>query len=305
MKKTIASFEKELTGVAGLAQSSVETYVSSVTAFCEFAGKTCNVDPFEATGHHLLDWFSSIRNTIGASRLRQHQFAIKKFFSFLEKRGVIHKNPAKSLPRIGMKNSGKHTAVSAGSVFKLLGAVDRTTWLGARNHLIIAMLWCLGLRISELTKLTVGSFEPHYEPKSRIGLLRVRGKNQKQRALFVVDALHDELCGYLTLRESPKGREQPLFPVNLQQNTPLSTNRIQKFFKEYTKLAGLTEHITPHRLRHSFATEMYRQKVPITAIQGMLGHTRKAETSVYVHVPDKMKNRALAQLAIFGGEPCR
>jgi integrase/recombinase XerD len=299
MKKLIALFQKELLQVAGFAESTVDTYSSSVAAFCEFADNTCDIDPLAARGRHLLDWLQTIKAGISRSRLRQHQFAIKSFFAFLDKRGIIEKNPATALPRLGAKYGDKHTSVSPAEVFKLLDAVDCTTWLGKRNHLIVAMLWCLGLRISELTGLTVGSFEPDHDPENSIGLLRVRGKNKKQRALFVVDVLYDELRDYLADPRSPKEKNQPLFPI--EHGKAISRCRIQKFFQEYARKADIQVHVTPHRLRHSFATEMYRLAVPFSAIQAMLGHTRKAETAVYVHVPDGMKKQALAEVAIFGG----
>ena len=129
MKKILAAFQKELLDVAGLAESTVQTYLSSVVVFSEFAHKTCNITALDAAGHHLLDWFGSIKGGISASRLRQHQFAIKKFFSFLEKRGMIDKNPAKALTRLGEKSGEKNTAVSADTVFTLLAAVEQTSWL--------------------------------------------------------------------------------------------------------------------------------------------------------------------------------
>jgi integrase/recombinase XerD len=303
MKKLIALFQKELLDVAGFAEDTVQTYSASVAAFCDFAEGTCDIHPLAAKGRHLLDWLQTIKTGISRSRLRQHQFAIKNFFAFLDKRGCIEKNPAAALPRIGAKYGDKHTAVSPHVVFKLLDTIDRTSWLGKRNHLIVAMLWCLGLRISELTRLTVGSFEPHHDQKNKIGLLRVRGKNKKQRALFVVGTLYDELCAYLADPGSPKQKKQPLFPI--EQGTAISRCRIQKFFQEYARKADLLVHVTPHRLRHSFATEMYRMKVPISAIQAMLGHTRKSETAIYIHIPAAMKKQALAEVAIFGGASCR
>lgn len=303
MKKLVALFQKELLEVAGFAESTVETYSSSVTAFCEFAENTCDIDPLAARGSHLLDWLQTVKKGIGRSRLRQHQFAIKNFFAFLDRRDIVGDNPAAALPRIGARHGDKHTAVPADTVFKLLDVIDRTTWLGKRNHLIVAMLWCLGLRIGELTGLTVGGFEPHHDPENRIGLLRVRGKNKKQRALFVVGILYDELCDYLAEPEFPRRKDQPLFPI--ESGKAISSCRIQKFFQEYARKAGLEVVLTPHRLRHSFATEMYRLGVPFSAIQGMLGHTRKSETAIYVHVPDDMRKQAMAKVGIFGGASCR
>jgi integrase/recombinase XerD len=102
------------------------------------------------------------------------------------KRGIIAKNPAEPLPDRRKHPSDKHQPLAAEQLFRLLATVNRDNWLGRRNHLIIAMLWCLGLRISELIGLTIASFEPDHAPDNRIGLLRIKGKNQKQRALFVV-----------------------------------------------------------------------------------------------------------------------
>jgi integrase/recombinase XerD len=303
MKKIIALFQKELLDVAGFAEDTVTTYSSSVAAFCDFAVNCCGIDPVAAKGCHLLDWLQSIKKGISRSRLRQHQFAIKNFFAFLDRRNIIERNPAAALSRIGAKYGDKHTAVPANTVFKLLDTIDRDTWLGKRNHLIVAMLWCLGLRIGELTRLTVGSFEPHHDPKNSIGLLRVRGKNKKQRVLFVVGALYDELCCYLAEPESPGRKDQPLFPV--ESGKAISSNRIQKFFGEYARKAELEVALTPHRLRHSFATEMYRLGVPFSSIQAMLGHTRISETAIYVHVPDDMRKQAMAKVNIFGGASCR
>ncbi len=81
MKTLLATFQKELLGVAELAESTVRTYLSSVVAFSGFADKTCNIDPLDTAGHHLLDCLVSIKHGISASRLCQHQFAIKKFFA--------------------------------------------------------------------------------------------------------------------------------------------------------------------------------------------------------------------------------
>jgi site-specific recombinase XerD len=303
MKIYIEQYKKELLDVAGFARSTVNTYSSSIISFCDFAGKSCHIDPIDAQGKHLQSWLEILRPTISRSRLRQHQYGLKSFFAFLHKLGIISKNPAEPLPHLKKKSSRKIEPISAKEAFRLLAAVDRSNWYGKRNHLMFAMLWCLGLRISEMTGLQVKSFEPEHDPANRLGLLRVRGKNKKQRALFVVDTLYDELCSYLKDPQSPQGKDNPLFPVN--QIKAISNNRVQKLMQKYVRKAGLQSIVTPHILRHSFATEMYRQGVPCSAIQTMMGHEKKAETALYVHIPDRLKKEALAKVAISGGDPWR
>lgn len=300
MNNLIEDYAKELADVAVFAVSTVETYTSSVRKYCDFAQTTCYINPLDSKGRHLQAWLQILRPTISRSRLRQHQYALKSFFAFLFKNKKIAADPAEVLPQLRKKKSMEIQPITAKEAFGLLAVIEQTDWLGLRNHLIFSTLWCLGLRISELTGLQVKSFEPEHDPAHKIGLLRIRGKNKKQRALFVVDTLYDQFMAYLDHPQSPGEKEQPLFPV--KQGKAISSNRIQKMLQEYIRKTKLKSRITPHILRHSFATEMYKQDVPFSAIQAMLGHEKKEETALYVHIPEEMKKKALAQVTIAGGD---
>jgi len=144
--------------------------------------------------------------------------------------------------------------------------------------------------------LKLKSFEIGHGRK--IGLLRIRGKNKKQRALFVVDRLFDALIRYLNHRLSPHKKLSPLFPG--KPNTAISNSRLQRIVKDQAKKAGIIAAVTPRVLRHSFATEMYHQNVPLSAIQAMMGHDSIADTSIYIHVSDKLKQLALDNIRISG-----
>ncbi len=159
---------------------------------------------------------------------------------------------------------------------------------------MVSVLWALGLRTSELTGLKVRDFETGHG--KRTGLLRVRGKNKKQRALFVVDRLFDELIRYLSHPQSPQKKLAPLFPG--QPDTAISNGSVQRIVKDQAKKAGIVTGVTPRVLRHAFATEMYHQNVPLSAIQDMMGHDSVAETSVYIHVSEKLKQLALDSIFI-------
>ncbi len=300
MKKFLELYEKDRLNVAVFTRKTVDTYLSSIISFNDFTRQSYRMDLINTRGKHLQDWLEVLRPTISRSRLRQHQYALKSFFAFLHKQGVIATDPAEALPSLQKKPSKKIEAVSAQQVFKLLAAVDQSTWYGKRDHLMFAILWCLGLRISELTNLQVKNFEPEHDPVNRIGLLRVRGKNKKQRALFVVDSLYDELCSYLQDPCSPQDKGAPLFTT--QKKKAISNNRIQKLMKEYVRKAGINAILTPHILRHTFATEMYRLGVPFADIQIMMGHEKKEETALYIHVPDQMQKEALGKITLAGGE---
>jgi len=291
----IDEYKKELISIAYFAEETVQNYVSCIISFIEYSKNRLKLEPTKCQGHHILGWISEIKKTgLSNSRLQHHRSALKSFYAFLLKIKVIKKNPASAIPIIRKKRSERNKPISKEIAYKLLRSIDKSTWIGRRNHLIISMLWGLGLRLNELTSLMVKSFEPDHG--KRTGMLRIKGKNRKQRALFVVDKLYDTLIEYLNDPQSPNKKNAPLFPV--EKGTVISHDRVQRMIKEYCSRANIKERITPHVFRHSFATEMYHQNVPLSAIQSMLGHSNIAETSIYIHVSDQLQKQALEQISI-------
>ena len=295
----IDEYRYELMKVSGFAEETIENYISCMVMFYEWIRKEYQISPVNARGSHLCEWMMDLKDRgLSFSRLEHHRSSLKTFYVMLVKMKIVKRNIALAIPRLRKRGISRVMPVPKETVEKLLDIVDQSTWIGKRNYMIISMLWTLGLRISELTGLRVGSFEPDHVPEERIGLLRVRGKNRKQRALFVVDKLYDNLIAYLTHPQSPKKKTDPLFPV--ESGKAISNDRVQKKMKEYCREAGITERITPHVLRHSFATDMYHANVPLEAIQAMMGHNRKSETAAYIKVSDQFEKNALAQLTIGG-----
>lgn len=288
-------YRNMLLKVNGFAASTVETYTLNINSFCQFTKNELKTDLVHINGPKLLKWITYLKNTgIGYSRIENHHYALKSFFAFLQKSGNIPSNPAEALPLLITRRRQVTKPISTRDAFKLLDSFDQSTWHGLRNYTMVAVLWALGLRTSELTGLKVRSFETGHG--KRIGLLCIRGKNKKQRALFVVDRLFDDLTRYLSHPLSPSKKLAPLFQG--KPDTAISNNRVQKLVKEQAKKAGIKSNVTPRVLRHAFATEMYHQNVPLSAIQDMMGHDSIADTSIYVHVSDKLKQVALDSIFI-------
>lgn len=292
----IEEYKNELLSVLCFAEDTVQNYVSCVLSFVEYCRDILKIEPIKCKGHHILEWITEIKKTgVSNSRLQHHRSGLKTFYAFLVKIKMIKKNPTDAIPHFHRKIRTDHyKPIVTEIAYKLLRSIDRSTWIARRNYVIISILWALGLRLNELRSLKVGSFEPDHG--ERIGLLRVKGKNKKQRALFVVDKLYDTIVEYLSGSQSPKKKNDPLFPI--EKGTVVSADRIQRMIKEYCANVGIKERITPHVLRHSFATEMYHQNVPLSGIKAMLGHTRTEETSIYIHVSDELQREALELLSI-------
>ncbi len=289
-------YHKELLKVNGFSPSTVETYTLSIKAFCRFAKNELETDPLNVNGPQLLKWILYLKNTgIGHSRLENHHYALKSFFAFVQKIGTNASNPAAVLPLLIKRQRQTTHPLSARDAFQLLDSFDQSTWLGLRNYTMVSLLWALGLRTRELTGLKVRDFQTGHG--KRIALLRFRGKNKKHRALFVVDRLFDQLTRYLAHPQSPGKKRAALFPAD-PKTTAISNNRLQRIVKDQARKIGIKANVTPRVLRHSFATEMYLNNVPLSAIQDMMGHDSVAETAVYIHVPDKLKQLALDSIRI-------
>ena len=299
MNRFIELFRKELCDIAVYADDTVTNYISCLYQFSDFLTAAFRVKPKKIMPRHLRNWMIHLKKTgVSNSRLSHHRSALKLFFTFLMKMEIILNNPADGLFPIRRIKSTRNQPINKNTAYHLLKSIDRDSWIGRRNFMIISCLWALGLRRKELIDLKIEDFNPDYDPQNKIGLLIVNGKGSKQRALFMVDKLYDNLIDYLKDPASPKQMFKPIFPT--KQGKKISGDQVLKIVHQSAQKAGISQRITPHVLRHSFATEMYLANTPLADIQDLMGHETEAETSIYIHVPEKMKRLALQQISIDG-----
>ena len=306
MNTIIEQYRKQLLELAIYEERTARIYISCIYKYIDFARAQLGIDPINTTPQHLNQWLIHLKTTkLGSSSLVQHTAALTSFFSFLMNMAIIDQNPTDWLFPIRISKSKLNQPIDKDTAYQLLKSIDRSTWIGQRNFMIISCLWALGLRRAELAQLKRKDFDPNYDPKHNIGLLIVHGKGRKQRALFVVDKLYHHLVNYLARPVSPthvkkhgRVKHRPIFPSN--NGALLTGNHILKIVRQAAQQAGIKQRITPHVLRHSFATEMYLQRVPLNDIQDVMGHETEAETAIYIHVPEQLKQQALEIITIEG-----
>lgn len=213
-----------------------------------------------------------------------HLIALRGFMKYLSERDIPSLAPDKiKLPKVARKQV---TFLHFDEVVRLMNAIDESTEEGLRDRAIIELLFSSGLRVSELVALDRG----HVNTKRREFM--VRGKGQKDRPVFVSEAAAQKVDDYLAGRLD---NLPPLFLSYSRNNIAsrsgdyrrLGARSIQRMISKYARLAGITKHVSPHTMRHSFATDLLMNGADIRSVQSMLGHSNIATTQVYTHVTDE------------------
>jgi tyrosine recombinase xerD len=233
-----------------------------------------------------LNRFDDNQNHERLSALTQsyHLIALRGFLKYLAKRGIHSLDPSLvDLPRAAKKQV---TFLHFDEVERLLSEIPIDTETGLRDRAIIELLFSGGLRVSELCSLN----------RDSINLARrefmVRGKGKKDRPIFIDQTTADHLEEYLNARIDTL---PALFLNNSSnQNIPdtsgdfrrLSPRSIERIIQKYARLAGITKHVTPHTLRHSFATDLLMNGADLRSVQSLLGHANIATTQIYTHITD-------------------
>ncbi|NCO10780.1 tyrosine-type recombinase/integrase [Candidatus Saccharibacteria bacterium] len=212
-----------------------------------------------------------------------HLIALRGFLTYLSKRDISSLSPEKiELPKVARKQV---TFLHYDEVARLIEQVDISSPSGLRDRAIIELLFSSGLRVSELVNLN----RDHINTKRREFM--VRGKGQKDRPVFISESAADWVDRYLDARQDTL---TPLF-ISYSRNVEPSTSgdfrrltprSIQRMVNQYAKLAGITKHVSPHTMRHSFATDLLMNGADLRSVQGMLGHSNISTTQIYTHVTD-------------------
>ena len=278
----------------GRSQDTVRNYELYLTRFVEISDEILEgetLTPEKITPELLrkyrlrLNRYESINGKkLSAITQAYHLIALRGFLKYLARRDIKSLNPALvDLPKVARPQV---TFLHYDEVERLLDAIPTDTENGLRDRAIIELLFSGGLRVSELTSLNRDSI--NLDRREFI----VRGKGNKDRPVFISKAAADRIREYLDARtddlpalflNNSKNQSIPNTSGDFRRITPRS---IQRMVQKYAKLAGITKHVTPHTLRHSFATDLLMNGADIRSVQAMLGHSDISTTQIYTHVTD-------------------
>ncbi len=204
---------------------------------------------------------------------------LRSFYKFLVRRGVITANPVQSI-RTPKQEKRLPKYLEVEQVERLFKNCDTTTTLGARDLAILETLYSTGIRVSELVALNIDDVD------LAASVVRVRGKGKRERAIPLGPGAVRAIVHYLDLRRAAgaNGRAdyESLF-IN-KHGQRLSTRSVRRKLDKYLLAAGLDLSVSPHTLRHSFATHMLRRGADLRSVQQMLGHQSLSTTQIYTHL---------------------
>ena len=207
--------------------------------------------------------------------------ALRAFLKYLRKRGIESLSPERiELAKVPERSLD---LITPQELDRLMKAPNTKELVGLRDRAILALLFSTGLRISELTALSI------YDVDLTRDEFSVRGKGDKIRVVFLSDQAKQAIRDYLKAR---KDMHDALF-VQYGKNAKnandlrLSPRAVQRMLKHYAAKAGITRKVTPHVIRHSFATDLLSNGADLRSVQALLGHAHIGTTQVYTHVTDK------------------
>lgn len=285
----IYDFIESLEVEGGRSSKTAENYLHYLERFVTFAGNI-NVDKItpELLRKYRL-WLNRYKNdngeTLATKTQSYHLIAFRGFLLYLAKRDIASLAPNRvELPKTVRKQV---TFLHFDEVERMRATIPTGEEAGLRDRAIIELLFSSGLRVSELCNLD----RSHVNATRREFM--VRGKGQKDRPVFISDMAAEHLENYLDARTDSLA---PLF-ISYSRNAGtldtsgdfrrLTARSVQRMISKYALLAGITKHVSPHTMRHSFATDLLMNGADIRSVQVMLGHSDIGTTQIYTHVTDE------------------
>lgn len=268
-------------------QKTIENYDHYLTRLIDFAGDIQVGDIDIETIRKWRLWLNRLgTNTsdeLGKATQNYHLIALRSFLKYCAKRDITAL-PADKV-ELARTRRKQVTFLAEDELERLFAQPDLNKLGGLRDRAITELLFSSGLRVSEL----VGLDRDHINLKRREFM--VRGKGQKDRPIFISPEAAKWVEHYLQKREDTA---KPLFvrysgrrAVDLSGNFHrLTVRSVQRLVARYALLAGITKHVSPHTLRHSFATDLLMNGADLRSVQALLGHSNIATTQIYTHVTD-------------------
>ncbi len=282
MQESIAIFKSWLENEKGYSEHTISGYCRDLAEFTIASGH--EKKPSEVDNNDIRKYVSSLYKKNNGATVSRKLSALRTFFRFLIREGKIADNP---LTGISGPKCGRSIPVflTVDEVFSLLESPDSSDPFSSRDRAILELLYSTGVRVAELVSRNIEDLDFESE------MLRVTGKGNKQRLVPVGRPALEAIRQWLPERENiinkrkDKGQQVEFEPIFINnRGGRLTTRSIERFVAKYATRAGLRQTVTPHALRHSFATHLLEMGADLRSVQELLGHASLSTTQRYTHL---------------------
>jgi integrase/recombinase XerC len=280
--RLLGEIDRFLHHLAATRGASPHTLRAYGTDLVELAGELAELgvrEPGAVSPRHLRRWLARLdERGLSPATMQRKLSSMRAWFRFLEREGRVARHPAAGLRQ---RRSPRRLpgALELAEVEALLAAAGDDTADGRRDRALLELMYSAGTRAAETVGLDRGDLD------LRGGVARVRGKGRKERLAAVGRYAVEALAAYLAdaARPKPAARDPHALFLN-PRGGRLTTRSLGRIVARRARLAGLTRHVTPHTLRHSFATHLLDRGADLRAVQELLGHAHLVTTQIYTHV---------------------
>jgi tyrosine recombinase XerC len=279
MHELVENFLRRLAVERGYSPNTLRAYGRDLDLFARFLGERGR-DLREASVQDVRSFMAGLQaQGLGRATLARRTAAVRSLYRFLQQEGLRKDNPMAAL-RSPRREQKLPRFLTVTEVERLLAVPDASTWAGRRDLAMLETLYGGGLRVGELAALSFGDVSLDE------GMVRVRGKGKKERIVPVGGCAVEAIRAYLEpgAEDAPRRRDPDAVFVNARSGRRLTTRSVHRLMKQHALAAGLHPDISPHALRHSFATHMLTNGADMRSVQELLGHENLSTTQIYTHL---------------------
>lgn len=282
MEHQIADFLHVCQVERGLAENTLKSYGQDLKTFANFLTEQ-GITQLAQVDQLTILAFLAAEKTAGRSRNTTTRMVttLRSFFKYLVMNGILQSDPMAEV-KTPKRSQPLPAVLTVAEVDALLAAPDTTDKYGIRDRTILEVLYATGLRVSELVHLKLSDL------RLEMGLIQTIGKGNKERIIPIGDVAIEWIDRYLTESRPAllkKRRSEFLF-LN-HHGSDLSRQSVWIKIQRYVAAAGIKKHVTPHTLRHSFATHILENGADLRVVQELLGHSDISTTQIYTHISKK------------------
>ena len=258
-----------------LSNNTIDAYKRDLYSFFNYVNKGFK----SVSKNDVINYITSLN--INPKSINRHIVTLKNYFNFLEKNSMIDVNPMEDIQGLKTKKSIPRV-LSEEDIDKLLD-INPTNAIEYRNKTMLELMYSSGLRVSELLNLNVNDID------FDLNIVRIFGKGSKERIMPINEIATSYLYEYINVYRKTllKNKVNDILFLNTRGDS-LSRQGFFKILKEIAREKGINKEISPHTLRHSFATHLLNHGADLRSIQTMLGHENIETTQIYTHVSNNM-----------------